>query len=95
MKAWNGFQDKIWDILRKGIKTIQTVYYQELAKALKQKESGAGTEDLYKSKLSWYQKADSFLLNTLTATWSFSLTLLIKIFNFLTEYVSHKKVKNF
>jgi hypothetical protein len=77
----DGFQDITLEILRKKIKTIKTVYRQELAKVQKSKRSGAGTEDLYKPKLSWYKKADSFL-NNVTAMRPSSSTLVSKIISF-------------
>jgi hypothetical protein len=57
----------IADCVRKKIKMIKTVYSQELNKIMKSKKSGAGTNDLYKPKLVWFEKADSFL-RSVTAT---------------------------
>lgn len=48
------------DELKKKIKTIKTVYQQELNKITKSAKSGAGTDDLYKPKLIWFSDA-SFL----------------------------------
>lgn len=49
------------DFLRKKIKTLKTVYRQELIKVEKSKKSGAGVEDIYHPRLSWFKRADSFL----------------------------------
>lgn len=47
------------EILRKKIKTIKTVYRQEFMKIVKSRKHDP--ENIYKPKLSWYDKADSFL----------------------------------
>ncbi|KAL1488823.1 hypothetical protein ABEB36_014619 [Hypothenemus hampei] len=49
--------------IRKKIKSIKTIYSQELNKILKSKKSGAGREDLYTPKLTWFEIADRFLRN--------------------------------
>ncbi|KAK5647118.1 hypothetical protein RI129_005582 [Pyrocoelia pectoralis] len=53
-------------ILKTKIKTIKTVYRQELNKIIKSKKSGAGAADVYKPKLVWFIKADYFLHNVTT-----------------------------
>jgi hypothetical protein len=42
------------DCVRRKIKIIKTVYSQELKKIMKSKQSGAGTNDLYKPKMVWF-----------------------------------------
>jgi hypothetical protein len=42
------------DCVRRKIKIIKTAYSQELNKIMKSKKSGAGTNDLYKPKLVWF-----------------------------------------
>jgi hypothetical protein len=61
------------------LKTIKTVYKQELSKITKSKKSGVGTEVLYKPKLAWFEKADSFLTGV-TATRT-STSTFVSIFN--------------
>lgn len=55
------FENTDINILKAKIKTIKTVYRQEVNKILKSKKSGSGTDDLYKLKLMWFNRADSFL----------------------------------
>lgn len=43
------------------IKNIRTTYNRELSKLLKSKKSGAGTNDIYKPALRWFEQADQFL----------------------------------
>lgn len=50
----------ITDVKNK-IKSIRTTYKTELNKILKANKSGAGTDDLYKPKLFWFEQADTFL----------------------------------
>lgn len=57
----SGFENTDINILKAKIKTIKTVYRQEVNKILKSKKSGSGTDDLYKPKLMWFTRADSFL----------------------------------
>ncbi|KAF5275138.1 hypothetical protein FQR65_LT16772 [Abscondita terminalis] len=56
-----GFENIDMNILKARIKTIKTVYRQEVNKIVKSKKSGSGTDDLYKPKLMWFARADSFL----------------------------------
>jgi hypothetical protein len=42
------------DRIRRKIEIIKTVYSQELNKIMKSKQIGAGTNDLYKPKLVWF-----------------------------------------
>ena len=51
------------EFLRKKIKVIKNVYRQELLKIEKSKKSGAGLDDIYQPRLSWFKKADAFLRN--------------------------------
>jgi hypothetical protein len=37
------------------LKTVKTVYRPELSTVTKSKKSGAGTDDLYKPKLVWFE----------------------------------------
>lgn len=57
----NALQDKFpditLDIIRSKIKTIRTVFSQECIKITKSKKSGAGTDELYEPKLSWFNAA--------------------------------------
>lgn len=57
----SGFENIDMNILKTKIKTIKTVYRQEVNKIVKSKKSGSGTDDLYKPKLMWFARADSFL----------------------------------
>lgn len=57
----SGFEKIDINILKTKIKTVKTVYRQEVNKILKSKKSGSGTDDLYKPKLMWFARADSFL----------------------------------
>jgi hypothetical protein len=43
------------DGVRRKIKMIKTVYSQKLNKIMKSKKSCAGTDDLYKTKLVWFE----------------------------------------
>ncbi|KAK4882285.1 hypothetical protein RN001_005604 [Aquatica leii] len=58
-----GFVNHDLVTLKTKLKTIKTVYRQEVNKILKSKKSGSGTDDLYKPKLIWFTRADSFLNN--------------------------------
>jgi hypothetical protein len=42
------------ECVRRKIKIIKTVHSQELNKIMKSKKTGAGTNDLYKPKLVWF-----------------------------------------
>lgn len=53
-------------ILKAKLKTIKTVYRQELNKIFKSKKSGTGTVDLYTPKLVWFAKADFLRSVTIT-----------------------------
>jgi hypothetical protein len=74
-----GFENIGVELVRKKLKTIKTVYRQELSKITKSKKSGAGTNNLYKPKLVWFEKADSFLRGV-TATRT-STSTLVNAFN--------------
>jgi hypothetical protein len=72
------------DCDRKKIKLNKTVYSQELNKIIKSKKSGTGTNDLYKPKLVWFEKADSFLRSVIATRLSKSnlvSTVRFKYFN--------------
>ena len=43
------------------MKSIRTRYSTELVKVRKSEGSGAGTDDIYFTKLFWFAEADSFL----------------------------------
>jgi hypothetical protein len=75
----HGFENIDVELVRKKLKTIKTVYRQELSKITKSKKSGVGTDDLYKPKLAWFEKADSFLRGVTAARTSTST--LVSIFN--------------
>lgn len=60
------------DDVRKKLKTIKTVYSQELRKIEQSKKSGMSTDDIYKPKLSWFGVADSFLRNVTASRKSIS-----------------------
>lgn len=62
------------DQLRLKIKSIREVYRQEIAK-----KSGAGTDSLYKPKLIWFNRANTFL-NEVTSTRESSSNLVSFIF---------------
>ena len=47
--------------LPKKIKTIRTKYAAELTKIKKSERSGAGSGDVYKPRIFWFDIADSFL----------------------------------
>jgi hypothetical protein len=49
-----GFENIDVELVHKKLKTIKTLYIQELSKITKSKKSGAGT-DLYKPKLVWFE----------------------------------------
>ncbi|KAI4468047.1 hypothetical protein MML48_2g00001562 [Holotrichia oblita] len=61
--AIEGFGDVNLDVLKTKLKTIKTVYRQELNKCIKSKKSGSGTDDVYKPKLIWFATANEFLKN--------------------------------
>jgi hypothetical protein len=69
------FESTDVELVRKKLKTIKTVYRQELSKITKSKKSIADTDDLYKPK---FQKSDSFLRGV-TATRT-STSTLVSIF---------------
>ena len=48
------------DVVAK-IKTVRSSYGAELKKIRASERSGAGTDDIYKPRLKWYQAADAFL----------------------------------
>jgi hypothetical protein len=56
-----GFENIDAELVRKKLKTIKTMYRQELSRITKSRKSDVGTDDLYKPKLAWFEKADSFL----------------------------------
>jgi hypothetical protein len=75
----HGFENIGVELVRKKLKAITTAYRQELAKITKSKKSGAGTDDVYKPKLAWFEKADSFMRGiTVTRT---STSTLVSMFN--------------
>jgi hypothetical protein len=49
------------EVLRKKIKKYKNVYRQELTKI--EKNSRAGSDDVYQPKLAWFKRADIFLKN--------------------------------
>lgn len=67
------------DQLRLKIKSIRDVYRQEIAKINRSKKSGAGTDSLYKPKLIWFNRANTFL-NEVTSTRESSSNLVSFIF---------------
>nr|CAI5825500.1 unnamed protein product [Callosobruchus analis] len=46
--------------IKNKIKSIRTTYKLELNSTLKANKSEAGTHDLYKPKLFWFEQADTF-----------------------------------
>ena len=48
------------ELLKKKIKSLRDAYRLEVNKIKRSKKSGAGTEDIHKPKLIWFEKADSF-----------------------------------
>jgi hypothetical protein len=52
--------------IRAKIKTIRTRYCSELAKVRKSEKSGAGSNDLYVSRLFCFKQSDSFLRDVCT-----------------------------
>lgn len=67
------------DQLRLKIKSICDVYRQEIAKINRSKKSGADTDSLYKPKLIWFNRANTFL-NEVTSTRESSSNLVSFIF---------------
>ena len=51
------------ELLKKKIKSLRDAYRLEVYKIKRSKKSGAGTEDIHKPKLIWFEKADSFWRN--------------------------------
>ena len=51
------------ELLKKKIKSLRDAYRLEVNKIKRSKKSGAGTEDIHKPKLIWFEKADSFWRN--------------------------------
>lgn len=50
------------EVPQKKIKSIKSVYQQELTKIKKsKKKSGAGADDVYQPILAWFKRADIFL----------------------------------
>lgn len=47
--------------LKNKIKNIRSIYNRELSKIRDSGKSGAGTDDIYKPQLKWFEKADLFL----------------------------------
>jgi hypothetical protein len=70
----HGFENIGVELVRKKFKARQ-----ELAIITKSKKTGAGTDDVYRPKLAWFEKADSFLRGV-TATRT-STSTLVSIFN--------------
>ena len=62
--------------VRRRIKSIKTTYSEELRKIDKSKKSGAGIDDVYEPKLSWFSQADRFL-NNVTASRKSTTNLVI------------------
>jgi hypothetical protein len=50
-----GFENIGVELVRKKLKTIKTVYREELSKITKLKKTAAGTDDLYRPKLAWFE----------------------------------------
>lgn len=50
-----------FDFIRNKIKMIKTVYNQERNKILKSSLTAIDSSEVYKPKLAWFEKADSFL----------------------------------
>jgi hypothetical protein len=46
--------------LKAKIKSVKVVYRQELGKIERSKKSGSGVEEIYLSKLQWFDSASSF-----------------------------------
>ena len=78
------------EVLRKKIKSIKNVYRQELTKIEKSKKSGAGADDDYQSKLTWFKRADIFLKNVSSRTTTSNLvSTFVLLHNFSYFYYSH------
>lgn len=56
-----GMEGLTLDIARSKIKMIKTVYNQERNKILKSQLNAKNPSDVYKPRLSWFEKANSFL----------------------------------
>jgi hypothetical protein len=55
------------DCAGRKIKMMKTVYSQEVSKIMKSNKSGAGTYDLYKPQLVWFDILTLFLWNSLSS----------------------------
>lgn len=74
------------DQLRLKVKSICDVYRQEIAKINRSKKSGAGTDSLYKPKLIWFNRANTFL-NEVTSKRESSSNLVS--FIFIIHFTTH------
>ena len=86
------------ETLHKKLKSFKDVYRSERNKVIKSMKSGAGTDDIYKPKLAWYDKADAFLKKVVSSRESSSnlvsaSLVYISFFVVLTSF-SYKKIKN-
>jgi hypothetical protein len=50
-----GFENIDMELMHKKLKTIKTVYRQELPKITKSKKTGVRTDNSYKPKLVWFE----------------------------------------
>lgn len=76
--------------LRARIKAIKATYRGELLKVMESKKSGAGNNDVYMPKLSWFTIAHSFLRDVVVPRKLTSDSVSL-IFNLMKEYVRSKR----
>lgn len=72
------------DALKTKIKSLKDCYRIELNKVKKSMKSGAGTENLYKPKLGWFEAADNFWKATVMGRDS-SSNLVSQIFTLILQ----------
>ena len=70
------------ETLRKKIKNLKDAYRNEVNKVKKSMKSGAGTDDVYKPKLVWFEKADAFWRNVISGRESSSNLVSTRTFRF-------------
>ena len=75
---------KVWRFCKRRLKSIKSVYWQELTKTEKSKKSGAGADDVYQTKLAWFKRADILLKNVVSSrtTTSNLLSTFVLLHNF-------------
>lgn len=79
--------------LRRKIKMIKTVYSAELNKIIKSQKNEERNAVVYTPKLSWFQKADSFLRNVTATKSPTTIVSTVTIYLFIFIYLPHMRYR--